>query len=80
MALVTAINDTLVKRDTFLSTLQNNIVTILSKENDSTLADIDNRLEELQTEILKLATSNVNYEKVGDEIYRLRDEKQKTDG
>lgn len=41
------------------------------------LADIDKRLKELQTELLKLATSNADYEKVGDEIYRLRDEKQK---
>ena len=41
------------------------------------LADIDKRLEELQTELLKLATSNADYDKVGDEIHRLRDQKQK---
>jgi site-specific DNA recombinase len=41
------------------------------------MADIDKRLEELQTELLKLATSNADYEKVGDEIHRLRDQKQK---
>ena len=35
------------------------------------------RLEELQTELLKLATSNADYDKVGDEIHRLRDQKQK---
>ena len=40
-------------------------------------ADIDKRLEELQTELLKLATSNADYDKVGDEIHRLRDQKQK---
>jgi site-specific DNA recombinase len=44
---------------------------------DKALADIDKRLEELQTELLKLATSNADYEKVGDEIHRLRDQKQK---
>jgi site-specific DNA recombinase len=41
------------------------------------LADIDKRLEELQTELLKLATSNTDYDKVGDEIHQLRDQKQK---
>jgi site-specific DNA recombinase len=41
------------------------------------LADIDKRLEELQMELLKLATSNADYDKVGDEIHRLRDQKQK---
>jgi site-specific DNA recombinase len=40
------------------------------------LADIDKRLEELQMQLLKLASSNADYEKVGDEIYRLRDQKQ----
>ena len=41
------------------------------------MADIDKRLEELQTELLKLATSNSDYDNVGDEIHRLRDQKQK---
>jgi site-specific DNA recombinase len=75
--LVTAINNTLSGKDSVLSTLQTNIATVLSKENDQTLADIDSRLEELQTQLLKLATSNADHEKVGDEIHRLRDQKQK---
>ena len=53
------------------------IATVLSHENDTTLADIDKRLEELQIELVKLANSKAEYDKVGDEIYRLRDEKQK---
>jgi len=63
--LVTAIN----QRD--------NIATVINRESDKALADIDKRLEELQTELLKLATSNADYEKVGDEIHSLRDQKQK---
>ena len=39
--------------------------------------DMDKRLEELQMQLLKLATVNADYEKVGDEIYRLRVQKQK---
>jgi site-specific DNA recombinase len=75
--LVTAINQALCNKNSFLSTLQDNIATVINRENDKGLADIDKRLEELQTELLKLATSNADYDKVGDEIHRLRDQKQK---
>jgi site-specific DNA recombinase len=73
--LVTAINQTLCDKDSFLSILKNNIEAVLSHENDTTLADIDMRLEGLQAELLKLANSKANYEDVADEIYRLREEK-----
>lgn len=83
--MVTAINDTLRGKDAFLITLQNNIATVLSGENDKILTDIDKRLEELQTQLLKLASSKADYEDVADEIYedvadeiyRLREQKQK---
>lgn len=75
--LVTAINKTLCDKDSFLATLQNNIETVLSQGNDQVIADVDKRLKKLQAELLKLATSNADYEKVGNEIYRLREEKQK---
>jgi len=61
----------------FPHTLRDNIATVINRESDKALADIDKRLEELQTELLKLATSNADYEKVGDEIHSLRDQKQK---
>ena len=75
--LVTAINLTLCDKDSFLTTLRDNIATVINRESDKALADIDKRLEELQTELLKLATSNADYDKVGDEIHHLRDQKQK---
>ena len=75
--LVTAINQALCYKDAFLVTLQNNIEPVIIHENDQTLATIDKRLEELQTELLKLASSKADCEDVADEIYRLREEKQK---
>ena len=72
-----AINDTLGKKDDFLSILQHNIETVLSRGSDSILTDIDTRLEVLQSELLKLAASKSDYEDVAEEIHRLRDEKQK---
>jgi len=76
--LVTAINETLSGKDNFLATLKNNIETVIIHENDQTLANINKRLEELQTELLKLANAKADYEDVVNEVYRLREEKQKT--
>nr|WP_320415684.1 zinc ribbon domain-containing protein [Candidatus Contubernalis alkalaceticus] len=75
--LITAINQTLCDKDAFLTTLQKNIETVLCYENDKTLVGIDRRLEELQTQLLKLASSKADYEDVADEIYSLREQKQK---
>lgn len=75
--MVTAINTTLCEKGDFLVTLQRNTQAVLCHHNDQTLADIDKRLSELQDELLKLASSKADYEQVGDEIYRLREEKQK---
>ena len=75
--LVTAINQALCDKDSFLITLRDNIAAVISRESNRELVDIDKRLEELQNELLKLATSNADYEKVGDEIHSLRDQKQK---
>ena len=75
--MVTAINQALCEKDQFLITLQKNIETVICHENSHTLTAIDKRLKELQAELLKLANSKADYEKVGDEIYRLREEKQK---
>jgi site-specific DNA recombinase len=73
--LVTAINDTPSDKDAFLSTLQNNIETVLIHDNDQTLATIDKRLEELQVEFLKLVSSKADYEDVAEESFCLREEK-----
>ena len=75
--MVTAINQALCDKDHFLITLQKNIETVICHENSHNLTAIDKRLTELQAELLKLASSKADYEKVGDEIYRLRDEKQR---
>lgn len=75
--LIKAINETLGETDTFLSILENNIVTVINQDNNQALADIEKRLEELQAELLKLASTKSDYEDVADEIYSLREEKQK---
>jgi len=75
--LVTAINTTLKSRDSFLATLQNNIAIVLSQKNDAVIEDIEKRLNDLQLQLLKLASAHADITQVTKEIYRLRDEKQK---
>lgn len=75
--LIKAINETLGEKDSFLSILENNIATVISQDNNQALADIEKLLEELQAELLKLASTKSDYEDVADEIYSLREEKQK---
>ena len=64
-------------RDSFLATLQNNISTVLSMKNDAVTKDIEKRLNDLQIQLLKLASSHTDIKQVTNEIFRLRDEKQK---
>ena len=49
---------------------------MLNENTDKTTTDIDERLDELQKELLKLANSSADYCDVADEIYRLRELKQ----
>ncbi|MDF2524660.1 MAG: phage integrase family site-specific recombinase [Clostridiales bacterium] len=77
VAVVKATNELLVNKGPFLSTLQKNIDTVLNEENDIATDDIDSKLEELQQQLLIQAKSKNDYEDVADEIYRLRELKQK---
>ena len=45
---------------------------------DESTADIDKRLEELQTELIQKANSKEAYDNIVNEIYRLRDLRQET--
>lgn len=77
-AVVKAINEALGSKNTFLETLQVNIATVLNEEDDKSTDDFDEKLGELQKELLNLANSKADYNHVADEIYRLRDLKQNT--
>jgi len=76
-AVIKAINDLLGNKEPFLSILQDNIATVLNEENDKATDEIDVKLVELQNELLKQAKSKNDYNEVADEIYRLRELKQK---
>jgi DNA invertase Pin-like site-specific DNA recombinase len=75
-AVVKAINDTLCQKDTFLLALQDNIAAVLNEENDKATNDINGKLDVLQNELLRLANTKADYNKVAEEIHRLRELKQ----
>ena len=76
--IVEAINVAVSGKNTFLAILKKNIETVLSEDLDESTADIDKRLEELQTELIQKANSKETYDNIVNEIYRLRDLRQET--
>jgi len=74
---IQAINQTLTDKAIFNDTLRRNIELIIGKLPE-TAANIDKKLEELQRELIRLSNNHDAYDKVVDEIMRLREEKQET--
>ena len=71
--IVEAINIAVSGKNSFLAILKKNIETVLSEDLDESTADIDKRLEELQTELIQKANLKEEYNNIVNEIYRLRD-------
>lgn len=59
-----------------LETLEENIRTVLALGDDNSLESINERMEELQKELLKTANAHKDYSDLADEIDRLREQKQ----
>jgi hypothetical protein len=76
--IVEAINIAVSGKNSFLTILKKNIETVLSEDLDESTADIDKKLEELQTELIQKANSKEAYDNIVNEIYRLRDLRQET--
>ena len=59
-----------------LETLEENIRTVLALGDDNSLERINERMEELQKELLKIANAHKDYSDLADEIDRPREQKQ----
>lgn len=75
-AVVQAINLTLDNRENMMTTLQENVEAVIRQENETSSEGIEAKLLELQKELLKLANSKKDYNRVADEIDRLWELKQ----
>jgi len=71
-----AINMVIADREGFIQKLSENIRIALGTEFDKDTGDIDVKLEELQNELMVLASNGSDYEIVANQIHELRAEKQ----
>ena len=70
---IQAVNEACADHKTYLPMLKANIEKVLDR--DTGIADIDARISDLQTELLKRVNAKLDYENLGREINSLREEK-----
>ena len=74
-----AINRVLCRKTDFLETLQANIAQVVRQGDTISPEAIDERLQELQKELLKKANQKDDYDAITDEILRLRDMRKQSE-
>ncbi len=77
MAVVTAENDVWSRKGGILPTLKKNIASVLNGENDDRLAELEILSQERQQELLTVGNDESEIERIGDEIIKRREEKEK---
>ncbi len=75
-AVVDAINQVFAEKDEFLEILKDNIEAVLDGEESDELIEVETHLDELQHELLRLATSGAEYDSVAEKIHKLQAEKE----
>ena len=73
---IKAINKILTERKAFLKQLQANIAKAVVSTDTLSPDGIQDRLSELQKELIKKANNKQDYDAIADEIFRLRDQKE----
>ena len=74
---VQAINTLLGDKSTYPAQLQQNIAKVIRSAQQNTADGINERLQELQKELLKKANSKEAYDEIADEIFKLREQREK---
>ena len=74
---VRAINTLLGYKSTYQAQLQQNIANVIRSAQQNTADGIDERLQELQEELLKKANNKEAYDEIADEIFKLREQREK---
>ena len=74
--IVTAVNQALDERDSFLPALKESVGKALSSSNSRLIAEVDAKLEKLQKELLKKANAKQAFDSIADQIEDLREEKR----
>ena len=77
VAVVKAVNQLIAEKDDLLPAFRANVEKIIGTSNSAEIAEIDEKLVELQKELLKLASAKQDYSDITDQIDTLRDKKQR---
>ena len=75
--IVQTINTLLGDKSTYQAQLQQNIAKVIRSAQQNTADGIDERLQELQKELLKKANNKEAYDEIADEIFKLREQREK---
>lgn len=76
-AIVKAVNEVLSNKDSFIQTLRRNIRNVLNEE-ENIAYDIDEKLKNLQQELIRLAQENRDFTDTANEIRRLKEIKKRS--
>ena len=74
---VQAINTLLGDKSTYQAQLQQNIAKVIREAQKTTADGIDEQLMELQKELLQKANNKEAYDEIADQIFRLREQREK---
>lgn len=77
-AVVKAINQMLGDKSNYQAQLQLNIAAVIRASQATAIGSIDEKLMALQQELIQKANSKEDYDEIADEIFRLRELRQKT--
>lgn len=77
-AVIAALNELLGDREGYQKQLQQNIAAVIRASATAAADDIDERLLELQQELLKRANNKKAYDEIADEIFQFRELKRQT--
>ena len=64
-------------KSTYQAQLQQNIAKVIRSAQQNTADGIDERLQELQKELLKKTNNKEAYDEIADEIFKLREQREK---
>ena len=74
-AIVRAVSKVCAGKDSFLPQLKNNIMNGIGSKNGEQIARLDTRIEDLQKQLLDRINARMDYDDIGKEIHRLKEEK-----
>lgn len=75
-AVVDVFNQMIEGKESYLSQLERNIIQVMDQTYDRTVEEVDDQLHDLQKQLYQAANKKEDYERIAEQIYKLREKKQ----